>query len=767
MPVRILLLEDDDDLRFVLSQLLEAEGYAVEAASRGEEAVRLASQNPFDLVVADIRMEGLDGLDALAGVKEHQPDVRALVVTGYSTEADSIRAIRLGVGDYLKKPFELSDFLQSVARLVAERRHQEARRQREQTLLRTLKQALEGLARSLDMVQPERGILTTGRLALRLAQTLGMSAESIQEVELASLLAAIAATGIQTFSESELPAGVVRVLHHLEEAWDGSGGPEGLAGEAIPFESRVAAVALAAGRGQSLDARFDPRVVAALDVDGDQQTTLYDGVQRRGLLSLGRALEAAGQLSGSEQAYQLVGGTDREGVEGLLGLARLAKRQGQAGRAAQLAQQARELAQQVGPLVTASTLLEVGILLGGADCADMFRQAGRLFQSMRVAPGEAQAVLALHILGGNEVAPAQLESSVSVLTAPEQSAELAASATWLMPFVLSRAGQGSPIMDRAATRMVREFQRELCRQLSLGQMDVMARVAAATALGSAESAAARLLAVDPEPAVRAALKSPDGPPPLPLLRIYSFGPMEVFRGDEAVEEAAWRGKKTKFLLAMLASQAGRPLSEDVLIDTFWPEDVEKGRRSLYWSSSVLRRCVRPAGAPESIDYLPRSSAGLRLNPDLPRWHDLEEMQLRLSEAARHSQAGRPDQALDCHRRVVALYRGPYLESCYMDWSDNLRTQSEHQVMGSLSALIEGAQLADRHLEVLEHSQRLLELDPCRQEAALAAMQALIALGRPEEAVRRYEACNKALKRELDMEAGIPLLEAFHRAKLSL
>ena len=759
MSIRILLLEDDPDLRFVLHQLLEAEGYQVAVAARGQEAVGLAQEQPFDLVVADIKMEGLDGLDALAGVRELQPDVRALVVTGYSTEADSIRAIRLGVGDYLKKPFDLGDFLKAVARLAAERKRQESLRERERTLLKTLRQALLGLARSLDLVSPQRGIVASSQTAIRLAQALELSPESTGEVELACLLAAISETGIQSFEESELPAGVVRVLANLQEAWDGSGGPQGLKGTEIPLEARVAAVALASGE---LDHRFDPSVVAALQTPTvEMEAGQPLAAQRRGLLSLGRALEAAGDLAGAEEAYRLAGRQGREGVEGLLGLARLAHRQGQADALAGLANQARELSHQVGPLVTATTLLEVGILQKGPP--DLFRQAGRLFQSMRVAAGEARAILALASVEG-ELPLSQLEGAALVLLAPEQAAELAASVTWLFPLVMGRAGLGSAVLDRLAARLVREYPRELYRQLTGGHLSLAARVFAAQQVGAEDSPASRMLSNDSDPAVRAALNPGQAAPAVPTLRIHSFGALEVYRGEEPVEESAWRGQKTKFLLAYLAAQSGRPVSEDVLIDQFWPDELEKGRRSLYWSSSVLRRCLRPSQAPENLDYLPRSGGTLRFNPDLPRWHDLDELLQRAAEATRHAQQNRTDLALDCHRRILSLYRGPFLETCYMDWSLRLRTQCEEHFLNALTALTEAAQTP---VEALEYSQRMLEIDGCRQEAALAAMNSLVALGRPEEAVRRYEACCRALRKELAMEPGIPLLEAYQRARLSL
>ena len=119
MSERILVLEDDDKLRLTLSQVLQGEGYHVDEAANGSDAIALAAAGGYDLVIADIRMEGVDGLEALARMKERHPEMRSLVMTGYSTEEDSIRAIRLGVGDYLRKPFRFEELMDSVQRLLA------------------------------------------------------------------------------------------------------------------------------------------------------------------------------------------------------------------------------------------------------------------------------------------------------------------------------------------------------------------------------------------------------------------------------------------------------------------------------------------------------------------------------------------------------------------------------------------------------------------------------------------------------------------------
>ena len=79
---KVLVLEDDPELRETLAELLEEEGYTVVAVSRGEEAVQQASRQAFDLIVSDIRMDGMDGLEAIDQASKLQPSMGSLVVSG-------------------------------------------------------------------------------------------------------------------------------------------------------------------------------------------------------------------------------------------------------------------------------------------------------------------------------------------------------------------------------------------------------------------------------------------------------------------------------------------------------------------------------------------------------------------------------------------------------------------------------------------------------------------------------------------------------------
>lgn len=111
--MRILLLEDDPILRDTVAEALEDEGYLVTPTGRGLDAVEAARRHRFDLMITDIRMEGMDGLEALERVRQLQPGVCSLVVSGYACDED----LRRVTGSFLKKPYALGDLLDRVARL--------------------------------------------------------------------------------------------------------------------------------------------------------------------------------------------------------------------------------------------------------------------------------------------------------------------------------------------------------------------------------------------------------------------------------------------------------------------------------------------------------------------------------------------------------------------------------------------------------------------------------------------------------------------------
>jgi two-component system NtrC family response regulator len=106
---RILVVDDEEGMCEFLQYLLEGEGYEVDVAHSGDGALAKVESASFDLVLADIRMPGIDGLEMLRHMREADEDTIVIVMTGYSSLESAIKAIKYDASDYLTKPFDDPD----------------------------------------------------------------------------------------------------------------------------------------------------------------------------------------------------------------------------------------------------------------------------------------------------------------------------------------------------------------------------------------------------------------------------------------------------------------------------------------------------------------------------------------------------------------------------------------------------------------------------------------------------------------------------------
>lgn len=146
---RILVVDDEATTRISLAELLRLEGYDVSTAASGEEALELVNRTPpFDLMVLDIKMPGMDGLQLTEVVQRHSPDTVIILLTAFGTLETAIQALRRGAHDYLLKPCPVAQILESVRKGLT-RRYQEQHRKE---LVSRLEQTLSELRM---MEQPE------------------------------------------------------------------------------------------------------------------------------------------------------------------------------------------------------------------------------------------------------------------------------------------------------------------------------------------------------------------------------------------------------------------------------------------------------------------------------------------------------------------------------------------------------------------------------------------------------------------------------------
>jgi two-component system cell cycle response regulator CpdR len=117
---RILLAEDDDQLRIFLSRGLERAGYLVDAVSDGTVALQLAEKTSFDLLLADVVMPGLDGIELAREVSQRQPGIRVMFITGFAAVVMRDDALKPNRPRVLAKPFHLRHLISEIEALLLE-----------------------------------------------------------------------------------------------------------------------------------------------------------------------------------------------------------------------------------------------------------------------------------------------------------------------------------------------------------------------------------------------------------------------------------------------------------------------------------------------------------------------------------------------------------------------------------------------------------------------------------------------------------------------
>jgi len=118
---KILVIDDEEIVHESCNRILGGEGYVVEKAFTGQEGLKKMEKKSYDLVITDLKMPGISGMEALKKIKDDNPDIGIIMITGYSTAETAVEAMKLGAFDYLPKPFT-PDELTSVVSKALEKR---------------------------------------------------------------------------------------------------------------------------------------------------------------------------------------------------------------------------------------------------------------------------------------------------------------------------------------------------------------------------------------------------------------------------------------------------------------------------------------------------------------------------------------------------------------------------------------------------------------------------------------------------------------------
>ena len=161
---RILVVDDDYASRLMLQKALQQDGHEVTPCSNGDDALNLLKEQPFDLVISDLIMQGISGLEVLERVKDLDKDIATILLTGHGSIETAVEAVRLGASDYLLKPINLEELQirvrRAFERLELERRLYEAERKLtyNATIATTnheINQPLTVIISAIDMIRME------------------------------------------------------------------------------------------------------------------------------------------------------------------------------------------------------------------------------------------------------------------------------------------------------------------------------------------------------------------------------------------------------------------------------------------------------------------------------------------------------------------------------------------------------------------------------------------------------------------------------------
>jgi LuxR family maltose regulon positive regulatory protein len=236
------------------------------------------------------------------------------------------------------------------------------------------------------------------------------------------------------------------------------------------------------------------------------------------------------------------------------------------------------------------------------------------------------------------------------------------------------------------------------------------------------------------------------PAMLPALTALGFGAGTAVTGEG--KSVNWgRGKSRELFFLLLHAGAQR---QDQLTTTLWPDGSVKARAGLYSAVYGLRRHIHP-------DAIVRVSGLYGIHEDLVEFYDVREFDRLLDDAA-----GRSDEsAVPLLEQAVALYTGPFLVDLDAAWCIEERERLESRYLGALERLADAHAAAGRHRETITVAERLLQLDPFREDAHARVIRAYLRLGDRAAAKRQLDRCAAALRDELGVSPG-PELQALER-----
>ena len=225
--------------------------------------------------------------------------------------------------------------------------------------------------------------------------------------------------------------------------------------------------------------------------------------------------------------------------------------------------------------------------------------------------------------------------------------------------------------------------------------------------------------------------------------------------------SSWNGQRGASVLRYLLSRRLHACSRDELLEEFWPDvPMAAARNRLQVAVSGLRRAFLDVTALNIVEY---ADGGYRINPEFTVEVDAESFERALRAATAAERAGDWDAARTAYRQAIALYRGDFAaDAPFEQWTLLPRESLRIKLVDALDRLSR-IELADRRIDdCIATAHRMLDVDPCREDAHRLLMRCYASQGRTYQAMRQYEFCQRILRATIDA-APAPDTTALYRA----
>lgn len=274
----ILIVDDDPDVRDIFKESIRYSGYSCMIADSAHEALEVLQQQRVDVVVSDINMPEMNGLELLKIIKQRH-DCDVVIMTGYVDDFTYEEIIGLGASDFIQKPVRISEFIARLKRVLIERETLAQRDKAAESLrlnLEKFQRAMDGIILAISFTVELRDPYTAGHqqrvsdLAAAIAGDMGLSSDRIYGLRMASnihdlgkitipseilckpghlgplefeMIKNHVQAGYEILKKIEFPWPLAKIILQHHERMDGSGYPQALQGEQILLEARILAVA--------------------------------------------------------------------------------------------------------------------------------------------------------------------------------------------------------------------------------------------------------------------------------------------------------------------------------------------------------------------------------------------------------------------------------------------------------------------------------------------------------------------------------------------